>query len=76
MRSAIYGYQIGLGGSYGHAFKPAKIKEYVNWDDCIIRDGVRGGCNGAIYRQWQQGTDYDDATTMSVIMYVVFKSST
>eukprot|EP00957_Ditylum_brightwellii_P080554 6127482-Ditylum_brightwellii.AAC.3 len=27
--SAIYGYQIGLGGPYGHAIKPAKIKEHT-----------------------------------------------
>eukprot|EP00957_Ditylum_brightwellii_P143647 10944371-Ditylum_brightwellii.AAC.2 len=64
--SSVNGYQIGLGGSYEHAFKPVKIKEHVNWDSCIIRDGVRGGRNGAIYRLWQQGTDYDDVMEMSM----------
>eukprot|EP00957_Ditylum_brightwellii_P107465 8199878-Ditylum_brightwellii.AAC.1 len=44
--SALYGYQIGLDGSYGHVFKPDKIKEHVNWDGIVIRDGVRGGSNG------------------------------
>eukprot|EP00957_Ditylum_brightwellii_P200916 15315242-Ditylum_brightwellii.AAC.1 len=29
--SAVYAYHIGLGGSFGHAFKLAKIKDYVYW---------------------------------------------
>eukprot|EP00957_Ditylum_brightwellii_P211311 15366030-Ditylum_brightwellii.AAC.2 len=47
--SALYGYHIVLGGSYGHVFKPAKIKEHVNWDGIVTRDVIRGGSNGTIY---------------------------
>eukprot|EP00957_Ditylum_brightwellii_P103300 7872623-Ditylum_brightwellii.AAC.1 len=61
-----YGYLIGLGGFYGHVFKPAKIKEHVNWDSIVIRDGIRGGSNGTIYRQWLSGTNYDDVLAMSM----------
>eukprot|EP00957_Ditylum_brightwellii_P101150 7708416-Ditylum_brightwellii.AAC.1 len=50
--SALNGYQIGLCGSYGYVFKPAKIKEHVNWDGIVIKDDIRGGSNGAIYRCW------------------------
>ena len=51
---------IGLGGSYGHDFKNVKIAEIVRHDGCIVRDGVRGGNSGAIYRRWQIGADYDN----------------
>eukprot|EP00957_Ditylum_brightwellii_P210743 15365340-Ditylum_brightwellii.AAC.1 len=43
-----------------------KSGKHVNFDGYIIRDSVRGGSNGAIYRQWQQGTNYDDVMAMSM----------
>ena len=42
------------------------LKEILQHDGCIIRDGVRGGSSGAIYRRWQIGADYDDAIAMSL----------
>ena len=55
----IYAYQIGLGGSYCHGFKPVKIPEIICHDGCIVRDGVRGGTSGTIYCHWRVGADYD-----------------
>jgi len=64
--SNLYAYQLGLGGSYGHEYKNISVKEIVRHDGCIIRDGVRGGSSGAIYRRWQIGADYDDHVSMSM----------
>ena len=58
--SHLYACHIGLGGSYGHVFKPMKIPEIVCHDGCIVRNGVRGGTNGTFYCRWQMGADYDD----------------
>ena len=58
--SNLYACQIGLGGSYGHDYKNIKIAKIVRHDGCVVRDGVRGGSSGAIYRRWQIGADYDD----------------
>ena len=49
--SNLYACQIGLGGSYGHEFKNVTLKEILQHDGCIIRDGLRGGSSGAIYRR-------------------------
>ena len=64
--SNLYAFQIGLGGSYGHEFRNVTLKEIVQHDACIIRDGVRGGSSGAIYRRWQIGADYDDDIAMAI----------
>ena len=64
--SNLYAYQIGLGGSYGHEFKNLTLKEILQHDGCIVRDGVRGGSSGAIYRRWQIGADYDDHISMAL----------
>ena len=55
--SNLYTYQISLGGSYGHGFKPVKLPEMFCHVGCIVRDGVRGGTSGAIYRPWKMGDD-------------------
>jgi hypothetical protein len=57
--SNIYACKLGLGGTYGHAFKNLTARELVVHDGCIVRDGVRGG-NGAIHRRWVNCADYDD----------------
>ena len=64
--SNLYACQIGLGGSYGHEFKNVSLKEILHHDGCIVRDGVRGGSSGAIYRRWQIGADYDDHISMAL----------
>ena len=33
--SNLYAYQIGLGGSYGHGFKPVKIPDYFDAMDSL-----------------------------------------
>ena len=58
--SNMYSFQIGLGGTYGHKFKNIKVEELVHHDGCVVRDGVRGGSSGAIYRRWLMGSDFDD----------------
>jgi hypothetical protein len=59
--SNTYAFSIGMGGSYGHSFKLLKLAELVHFDGVVIRDGVRGGSNGALYRRWQNDcADYDD----------------
>ena len=55
--SNLYAYQIGLGGSYGHVLKTAKIFCH---DRYIVRDGVWGGTSGEIYCRCKMGDDYDD----------------
>ena len=64
--SNLYAKQIGLGGSYGHEFKSVSIKEILKHDGCIVRDGVRGGSSGAIYRLRQIGADYDNNIAMAI----------
>ena len=57
--SNLYAIQIGLGGSYGHKFKNIVLDELVRFDGVVIRDGVRGGSNGAVHRRWMDGANYD-----------------
>ena len=45
----LYAYQVGIGGSYGHRFKPVKLLDLFCHDRCIVRIGVRGGTSGAVY---------------------------
>lgn len=58
----------GYGGSYGHTMKPVLAAELVVFHGILVRDGVRGGSKGALYRLWQPtSTCYDPevATAMS-----------
>ena len=64
--SNLYACQIGLGDSYGHEFKNVTLKEILHHDGCIVRDEVRGGSSGAIYRWWQIGADHDDHIAMAL----------
>ena len=45
----FYAYSIGLGGSYGHKFKPIELHDIVHLDGVVVKDGVRGGSVGAMY---------------------------
>ena len=31
------------------------MPEFVKFDGCVVRDGEKGGGDGAIYRRWQPG---------------------
>ena len=58
--SNLCAYQIGLGGSYVYEFKNVPVKEIFHHDKYVVRDNVRGGNSGDIYRHWQIGADYDN----------------
>ena len=66
--SNFYACQIGLlGGQYSHAFKPIKVQELLHFDGVVVRDGVLGGSNGALYRRWMNGeTMYDSVIHDSI----------
>ena len=62
--------ESGFGGSYGHSWRVATAAELVRFDGVLIRDGVLGSSNGAIYRRFQKGgccysKEIDDAMTAS-----------
>ena len=48
----LYKHQAGIGSTYGHRIHEVAMPELVRWDGCIIRDGMRGGGDGALYRRW------------------------
>ena len=58
--SHLYDCHIGPGGSFGLVFIPVKLPGLFCHDRCIVKNGVRGGTNGAFYRRWHMGADYDD----------------
>ena len=58
--SNLYKYQNGIGSTYGHHIAEAEMPEYVRWDGCLVRDGVRGGGDGALYRRWNKNTSHSD----------------
>ena len=53
----LYDYSIGLRGLYGHKFKPVELNELVHFERVVVKDGVRGGSVGAMYRRWVDGSD-------------------
>jgi hypothetical protein len=58
--SNLYKHQNEIGNGYGHNIPEVSAAEYVRFDGCIFRDGVRGGGDGAIYRHWLQNTSASD----------------
>ena len=65
--SACYTFDIGLLGSYGHKFKVTTIDELVQFDGVVIRDGVRGGSDVALYCIWKYyGYDFDEEISNSI----------
>ena len=62
-----YATSIGMGGSYGHTFKEVMLEELLHFDSVVIRDGVHGGTDGAIYRRWREGeTTFDKDIARSI----------
>ena len=62
--------QPGFGGSYGHNWRVVNASELVRFDGVIVRDGVVGSTNGAIYQRFQMGgccycKEIDDVMTAS-----------
>ncbi len=58
--SNLYRCQKGIGMTYGHSVAEATMPEYVRWDGCLVRDGVRGGGTGALYRRWLKDSACSD----------------
>jgi len=58
--SNLYKYQSGAGSTYGHKVEELKLHECIRFDGCVVRDGVRGGGEGAIYRRWQTSNASSD----------------
>jgi hypothetical protein len=59
--SNIYAFSIGLGGSYGYAFKTITLDELVHFNGVVVCDGICGGRHGEMYRRWMENcTDHDD----------------
>jgi hypothetical protein len=42
------------------------LHELVSFDGVVVQDGVRGGSDGALYRQWIDGSDYDHYVAESI----------
>jgi hypothetical protein len=64
-----YATSLGLGGSYGHEFKPVLAQELVHFDAALVRDGVHGGSDGALYRRWQTTSTIFDARIANSITH-------
>ncbi len=47
-------YSSGMGASYGHTWTQVTAKELLVFDGILVRDGVLGGSQGAIYRRWDK----------------------
>ena len=52
--SQKYAATQGIGGSYGHECKPVLAADLLHFDMAVVRDGVLGGMDGAIYRSGQK----------------------
>ena len=63
--SNLYKHQVGIGNGYGHDVDEAKIWEYVRFDGVLVRDGCRGGGDGAIYRRWNRNSSSCDKYVMN-----------
>ena len=44
--------ELKMGSTYGHNFRAISIPELIHFDGVVVRDGVKGGTSGAIYRRW------------------------
>jgi hypothetical protein len=68
----------GMGGSYGHTWNPTNSKELTNFDGILVRDGVLGGSQGALYRRWERNGPCfaeDIASTMTLTRFGELKRS-
>ena len=64
--SNLYAIQTEIAGAYGHKFDLIRLDETITWDMIIIRDGVLGGSNGALYMRWVPGTLFDPMISESM----------
>ena len=67
-----YKYSTGTGASYGHTWNAVTVKELVIFDGILVRDGVLGGSQGAIYRRWDRNSVCYDPEIASAMSYTRF----
>ena len=60
MFSSLYQISNKIGAAYGHELPLPTVDEFVKFDGVVVRDGVHGRGEGAIYRRWQNGACGDD----------------
>ena len=48
----IYNFSTRIGGSYGHEWKNVSVTELVRFNGILVRDGILGESNGALYELW------------------------
>ena len=63
--SNLYKHQVGIGNGYGHDVDEAKTWEFVQFDGVVVRDGCRGGGDGAIYQRWNKDSSLCDKHIMN-----------
>ena len=63
----------GYGGSYGHNIKPILAAELVVFHGVLVRDGVKGGSKGALYRLWDTTGSCYDPEVASVMSFTRWK---
>jgi hypothetical protein len=62
-----YATSIGLGRSYCHSLKEIMLEELLHFNSVVIRDGVHGRMDGAIYCRWREGeTMFDKDVAKSI----------
>jgi hypothetical protein len=66
-RSQKYAATMGIGGSYGHKYKQVMATELLH---SVMRDGVLGGSDGAIYRRWSRRKSNYDMETAGAITHL------
>ena len=65
--TATYKAQNGYGGSYGHHMKEITAAELMLFHGILVRDGVRGGSKGALFRLWDSTTSCYDPEVANVM---------
>ena len=64
-----YAATLGLFGAYGHDHKPPVCAELLHFDMAVVRDGVCGGMDGAIYRRWKANDEAYDSEIAGAITH-------
>jgi hypothetical protein len=72
--SNLYAVEIGMGDAYSHKFDLISPQDLVRWTGVVVRDGVKGGSDGAVYRRWMDGASYDEKIDESMNHLVGYKS--
>ena len=62
----------GMGASYGHTWTQVTAKELVVFDGILVRDGVLGGSQGALYRRWDKDSACYDQMIASAMTLARF----